>query len=110
MHAEHAVFSPPSAPGKTKLPPASTSQVAVDVSDAVPESVSGVPVSAVLVSPPVPESSPWVTSAVVPESPEVPPADELDEQPTALTLAPAPATIKRTTDKASFFIASPISP
>ncbi len=56
-----------------------------------------------------PESSPVVTSLPVPESSEVP-VDELDEQPTELMLTLAPATIKTTTDKASFFIASPISP
>jgi hypothetical protein len=38
------------------------------------------------------------------------PEDEELEQPAPPTLMPAPATIKRTTLKASFFIASPISP
>jgi hypothetical protein len=46
-----------------------------------------------------------VTSARLPESsPLDVPVLELDEHPTELTLTPAPATIKATTDKANFFI------
>jgi hypothetical protein len=106
MQASHAVFSPPSEPC-TVIDPAAAASVAQML---VPES-TGVPVSAgVPVSPPEedpvsePPSSPIVTSAPVPES-SVVPVDELDEHPTELTLTPAPATIKTTTDKASFFIA-----
>ncbi len=102
MHCSHAVFSmgsPPSGFGTSTAiePPASVRQAA----SAEPLSVA--PSSVVLVSPVSPES-PVVTSATVPESSWVVPVLELDEHPTALTLTPAPATIKATTDKANFFI------
>jgi len=102
---------PPSAV-VTGMPPASVVHVA-----ASPESVPPPLLLPLL----LPESSPPlllpllllelsspVASAPVPES--VVPLDEELEQPAAVALTPAPATIKRTTDKASFFIASPISP
>jgi hypothetical protein len=69
-----------------------------------PESPGGVPVSPPEEDPvSEPPSSGVVTSA--PESsPGLVPVDELDEHPTEVMLTPAPATIKTTTDKASFFI------
>jgi hypothetical protein len=101
MHCSHAVFStvPPSAVGvsTSMVPLASVRQLA---STGVPLSV---PPSPVLVS--LSPESPVVTSARLPESsPLDVPVLELDEHPTELTLTPAPATIKATTDKANFFI------
>jgi hypothetical protein len=110
MQSEHGWLT--AKPASVSTPTAiDASVVQAAASIGVLLSPSGVPVS-VLVdeSSGVPES-PAVTSGSVPESPVAGlPDDELEEHPTAPRVAPPVATIKATTDKASFFIASPISP
>jgi hypothetical protein len=120
MQVSQAVFMPPSAV-RTGMP-ASVVQAELSVGASVPPSLPPLelPLLLPLLLPVSPPASPLpllldeVTSP--PESPPppllepvAPPLDELEQHAPA-TLIAAPLTIKRTTLKASFFIASPISP